>query len=100
MAGARAFVMPSHYEGFGLPIVEAVGLAPVIAADIPVFRELAEVIEGIHFVDFRNPDVAARSIADFLSTGPTPARFRPGAADELCWDTVAARYADILADRA
>lgn len=99
MAGARAFVIPSHYEGFGLPIVEAVGFAPVIAADIPIFRELADAIDGIHFVDFGSPDTAAASIARFLASDPAPASFRPGAADELNWDTVADRYAAILDDR-
>jgi glycosyltransferase involved in cell wall biosynthesis len=42
MAGARALLMPSFGEGYGLPIVEARAAgAPVIAADIPVFREIA-----------------------------------------------------------
>ena len=42
MAGARALLMPSFAEGYGLPIVEARAAgAPVIAADIPVFREIA-----------------------------------------------------------
>jgi glycosyltransferase involved in cell wall biosynthesis len=41
-ASARYLVFPSHYEGFGLPVVEAQahGL-PVIASDIPVLREVA-----------------------------------------------------------
>lgn len=99
MAGARAFVMPSHYEGFGLPIVEAVGIAPVIAADIPIFRELADAIDGIHFVDFGDANAAAASIATFLAGNPPPARFRPGAAAELNWDTVADRYAAIMVAR-
>jgi hypothetical protein len=41
--GARVVVFPSHYEGFGLPVVE--GLAhrkPVFARDMPVMRELYE----------------------------------------------------------
>jgi glycosyltransferase involved in cell wall biosynthesis len=42
MAGARALLMPSFAEGYGLPIVEASAAgAPVIAADVPVFREVA-----------------------------------------------------------
>lgn len=98
MAGARAFVMPSHYEGFGLPILEAVGLAPIIAADIPVFRELGERIEGICFVDFHDPERAAAAISDFLSGNPLPARFRPGAAEEFDWRTVANAYAELFLD--
>jgi glycosyltransferase involved in cell wall biosynthesis len=40
--GARAVLMPSFTEGFGLPVVEALQLGtPVIASDLPVFREIA-----------------------------------------------------------
>lgn len=41
VAGARALLMPSLAEGFGLPIVEADALGcPVIASDIPAHREV------------------------------------------------------------
>ena len=37
------FFMPSKYEGFGLPIIEAFSSGiPVIASNIPVFREISE----------------------------------------------------------
>ncbi len=99
MAGAQAFIMPSHYEGFGLPVIEAVGLAPIIAADIPVFRELGQFIKGIRFVDFTYPDVAAADIAAFLATNPAPAQFVNGGAELFRWKTTALRYAEIfLAD--
>jgi glycosyltransferase involved in cell wall biosynthesis len=43
LANARALLMPSYAEGYGLPIVEALSLAtPVIASDIPVFHEMAQ----------------------------------------------------------
>jgi len=39
---ARAFVYPSHCEGFGLPLLEAMACAcPVIASSIPSTREVA-----------------------------------------------------------
>lgn len=40
--GATVVALPSWYEGFGLPVVEAMALgAPVLLSDIPVFHEVA-----------------------------------------------------------
>lgn len=42
LQGARALLMPSLAEGFGLPVAEALALGtPVIATDLPVYREFA-----------------------------------------------------------
>jgi glycosyltransferase involved in cell wall biosynthesis len=42
LAGARALLFPSLVEGYGLPLVEALRAGvPVIASDLPVFREIA-----------------------------------------------------------
>ena len=39
---ARGFIMPSHYEGFGMPILEAMQYnIPVAASNIEVFNEVA-----------------------------------------------------------
>lgn len=43
LAGARALLMPTHAEGYGLPVVEALqNQTPVIANDIPSFREIGQ----------------------------------------------------------
>jgi glycosyltransferase involved in cell wall biosynthesis len=39
---AQALLFPSFVEGFGMPIIEALAMrTPVIASDLPVFREIA-----------------------------------------------------------
>ncbi|MGE3178952.1 MAG: glycosyltransferase family 4 protein [Vicinamibacterales bacterium] len=41
MQAAGALVQPSIYEGFGLPVIEAMACGcPVVCSDIPVFREV------------------------------------------------------------
>lgn len=42
VAGARALVLPSRDEGFGLPVLEALATGtPVVCSDIPALREVA-----------------------------------------------------------
>ena len=64
MRGAELLVFPSMYEGFGIPVLEALRLGtPVLAADLPVMQEWF----GGHFqplVDVRN----SLTIADNLYT--------------------------------
>lgn len=68
---ASALIMASFVEGFGLPLVEALqrGL-PVIASDIPVFREVAG-----DFAEYFDPyDAAALTqiLGDFATTRRLP----------------------------
>lgn len=82
-AEADFLVFPSLYEGFGLPLLEAIGRCSAIANDIPVFREIANHMAGIRLMDFSS-DVAA--VATQLSRNLGPARvcgFRDEAAVEL-----------------
>lgn len=66
MTRADAIVMASKAEGFGLPIIEALSLGvPVIASDIPIFREIAG-DAGCYFL----PDDTAQTatvLQDFIN---------------------------------
>ncbi len=67
---ADALVHPSYSEGFGLPIVEAAYFnCPVIASDIPVFRELL----GDNYLSFdpRDKNDIALKLSNFMKHKPT-----------------------------
>jgi len=53
-ASAKCLVIPSKYEGFGIPVIEGMlsGI-PVIASDIPVFKEIGA--DCITYFDQNNP---------------------------------------------
>lgn len=61
MKGARVFCFPSLYEGFGIPILEAMAVGtPVIASDIPPHREIAG--ESLLFFEPKSPEDLAGKI--------------------------------------
>ena len=64
LASARALLFPSLAEGYGLPLVEALGMGvPVIASDLPVFREIAGDIPT--YLDPLDVDGWERAIVDY-----------------------------------
>ncbi|MGE4480808.1 glycosyltransferase family 4 protein [Acidocella sp.] len=67
---AGCFIFPSRYEGFGLPPVEAMACGcPVVAANIPVMREI-----GYGAVQFCNPHSPEDVAAQVLAVLDSPAR--------------------------
>ncbi|MCS3668075.1 glycosyltransferase involved in cell wall biosynthesis [Salinibacter ruber] len=69
-SGAEAFVFPSLYEGFGLPVLEAMQCGcPVIASDA---ASIPEVMDGAGIqVDPRDVTDLARALCDFLGSRAT-----------------------------
>ena len=64
LVAARALLFPSFVEGYGLPLVEALELGvPVIASDLPVFREVGGEIPD--YLDARRPDAWESAIVDY-----------------------------------
>jgi glycosyltransferase involved in cell wall biosynthesis len=72
-ATATAFVFPSRFEGFGLPLLEAMARGcPVIASDLPVLREVAG--DAAEYTDTRSPEALARTIVNLLGDAGSRAR--------------------------
>jgi glycosyltransferase involved in cell wall biosynthesis len=99
MAGARAVVVPSLHEGFGLPALQAMACGtPVVASDRSA---LPEVCGGCAVL----VEPSGRGIADGLvhvlddgpDLGPLVAAGRARAA-EFTWDRCAARHAAVWRD--
>lgn len=65
-AAADVFIFPSLYEGFGIPLIEAMACgAPVVCSDSALFREVCG--DAALFADPRNPDAFAENISNVIS---------------------------------
>ncbi len=63
---ASLLVMPSIYEGFGLPLIEAMACGiPILASDISIFQEVAG--DAAVYFGSNNLDELKRKLADILS---------------------------------
>ena len=81
-------VFPSRWEGFGMPFLEARSRGlPVVANDLPVFRELRGLVGG-GLVDCSDHDALRNAIAKALNQ---PARVYPdpGVLSAFKWEQIA-----------
>ncbi len=70
--GARALLMPSFAEGYGLPVAEALAMGvPVLCSDIAAHREVGQAVP-----DYLNPvdGLGWRAMIDAYATPGSPAR--------------------------
>ena len=95
---AAAVVCPSVYEGFGLPLVEAMAAgAPLVCSDIPVFREVAA--EAAVFVPPDDAEAWARALVRLLSDADLASGLRAAGAarsQRFSWQRTAERTLAIL----
>ncbi len=85
---AQLLVFPSLYEGFGLPPLEALASGvPVVAADIPVTREVL----GAHavFADPRSAEALLEAIERTLGRAPGDSSARRDHAATFTWSECA-----------
>jgi glycosyltransferase involved in cell wall biosynthesis len=90
VAGAAAVVVPSWYEGFGLPALEALACGtPVVAADLPALGEVLG--DQAELVPPGDPAALAGALARVLDDpGGEPARAaRRARAAGFTWETCA-----------
>lgn len=90
-AGASVFVFPSLYEGFGMPLLEAMAAgAPVVTSNISAMPEV--VGEAAVTVDPRSPAELARAIERVLTDRELAASMRESGrrrAREFTWEKTA-----------
>jgi glycosyltransferase involved in cell wall biosynthesis len=71
-ANAEGLVFPSLYEGFGLPLLEALAAnCPVLCSDLPVFAEVGG--RAVSRADTRTMDSLAAALVAFSTFRPAPA---------------------------
>ncbi len=102
LGGAIALVYPSRYEGFGLPVVEAMATGtPVIASDV---SSLPEVTDGAALlVDPDDPATIADALERALDDDELRAKLREAGlarAAHFTWDETARRTAATIHDAA
>lgn len=69
IAGARAMLLPTLAEGYGLPVVEALAMGvPVIASDLPALREVGQGVPAL--LDPTDPAAWAEAVIAMLDDGP------------------------------
>ena len=96
-AGARLFIYPSRYEGFGLPVVEAMAHGvPCLIADTPCLIEVAQGAAKV--VDPEDPIGFASAIHEALDDDrwqEDASRAGKAVARGYSWDGCATRMAEV-----
>jgi glycosyltransferase involved in cell wall biosynthesis len=95
--GAALFLYPTLYEGFGLPVIEAMASGvPVITSNTSALKEIAE--GYAHVVDPLDLDGIAKAIAHLMGNPEARAQLTAlgeRRAEDFRWDHTARRTLDV-----
>ena len=92
--GARGFIYPSTFEGFGMPVLEAMAAGiPVACSDIPPLREVAG--STVHYFD-PSSEAAIRDALERLIAGSIPSDTAARRAAQFTWKKTAQATLDYL----
>jgi glycosyltransferase involved in cell wall biosynthesis len=98
LTGAEGLVFPSLYEGFGLPIVEAMAVgAPVLTSTASAMPEVAQ--DAAVLVDPRSEEAIAEGLDRLLGDEDLRTRLREAGRERvrgLSWDDAARRHVEVL----
>ncbi|MDP7163150.1 MAG: glycosyltransferase family 1 protein [Phycisphaerae bacterium] len=90
---ASLFLMPSSYEGFGLPMLEAMSYGlPVVCSDIPPLREIG--VGGVVYVEPGNVAQWSEAISSLMgdeARRTTMSRFAVERAGQFTWKACACK---------
>lgn len=95
----KAFVLPSQFEGFGFPMVEAVYLhRPAIVAEIPAYTEILRRYPQYRLATLFPPK-SSETLAGLLNNQPLPSPSMPagwqqGVTDTWSWRHMVGRLMD------
>jgi glycosyltransferase involved in cell wall biosynthesis len=95
---AKLFVFPSFYEGFGLPLLEAMACGvPCIASDVPALAEVGG--DAVVYFDPRNAGELSQKLWEAISDSELSAKLRKAGierAHQFRWEISAHKHMKIL----
>ncbi len=97
-AGAKIFVYPSLYEGFGMPVIEAMACGtPVLTSDRPALRESAG--EAAYFIDPESIDSIREGLRTLLREESLVLKLKKTGlswSSQFRWDSSAIKFISCL----